>query len=358
MCCRVRQKREKASDLLNITKTAGIYPAVFICPHGHIHGHARIKIKQYKNEGAGAVLGEDLELKNLLEGRKKSKKPDRTFEFLLMQIAVCILALLAAFCIKFAGGDIYNKTRDKYIAMINDPTGVDEVIETVAGVFKLTELFDTSSNISDVSNAKAVNAEPDTSSAPDPGSITAPPSEPASSSAASFGNTSQNNSSALPSGENEADGAIIYDFANIQQQLSAGKTRTNSMTAPTNGTITSRFEYRIHPFTGQYTMHSGLDIAADSGTPIIAAMDGTVKTIAQSSSYGIYLIISHGNGIETLYAHCSKILSKEGAKVSRGEKIALVGSTGQSTGPHCHFEVRVNGARINPEWVLPKSDKA
>jgi len=349
--------------------TAGIFPAVFVCSQGHISGHAGIKVKQYnKTERAGAVLSDDLELKNLLEGRKKNKKPDRTFEFLLTQIAVCILALLAAFCIKFAGGDIYSKTKDKYIGMINDPTGVDEVIETVAGIFNLTESSDTSSNSSDISNAKAVNAEPvqdnpaasdsGTSSPSDSDSIVDMPTEPAASSMKPSANTSRDTSPALPDGENETDNAIIYEFANIQQQLSASKTRANSMTMPTNGSITSRFEYRIHPFTGQYTMHSGLDIAANSGTPIVAAMDGTVKTKAQSASYGIYLIINHGNGIETLYAHCSKILLNEGAKVTRGEKIALVGSTGQSTGPHCHFEVRVNGARINPEWVLPKSTGA
>ena len=115
-------------------------------------------------------------------------------------------------------------------------------------------------------------------------------------------------------------------------------------------TITSPFGYRKDPFTGEVTYHSGTDIAAPAGTPILAAADGTV-TIANGAdpwggSYGYYIKLDHGEGIETLYAHCSAIAVTVGQQVRQGEVIGYVGSTGNSTGNHLHFEVWVNGQRV------------
>ena len=112
--------------------------------------------------------------------------------------------------------------------------------------------------------------------------------------------------------------------------------------------ITSGFGTRIHPITGSTHIHGGTDIAAPYGTPIVSANDGVVIYAGYHYSYGNYVIVDHGGGIATLYGHCSKLLVGKGQAVSRGEQVALVGSTGESTGNHLHYEVRVNGIRKDP----------
>ena len=118
---------------------------------------------------------------------------------------------------------------------------------------------------------------------------------------------------------------------------------------PVTGTISSRYgvSSKIRVST-----HTGLDIAATTGTPIKVVADGTVAFAAYSGSYGYLVKVDHGNGVETWYGHTSKILVKEGQEVKAGDTIALVGSTGNSTGPHLHFEVRINGEHVNPQKYL------
>lgn len=120
-------------------------------------------------------------------------------------------------------------------------------------------------------------------------------------------------------------------------------------TLPVTGTISSRYgvSSKIRVST-----HTGLDIAATTGTPIKVVADGTVTFAAYSGSYGYLVKVDHGNGVETWYGHTSKMLVKEGQAVKAGNTIALVGSTGNSTGPHLHFEVRINGEHVNPQKYL------
>ena len=117
---------------------------------------------------------------------------------------------------------------------------------------------------------------------------------------------------------------------------------TGSFTRPVYGTVTSRYGYRSRGY------HTGIDIATSSGTAIVAADGGTVSSAGWSGGYGYLVVINHGNGYQTYYAHCSKLLVSKGQKVSKGQTIARVGSTGNSTGPHLHFEVRKNGSIVNP----------
>ena len=121
---------------------------------------------------------------------------------------------------------------------------------------------------------------------------------------------------------------------------------------PVAGTITSPFGHRIDPLTGEVSSHTGTDIACAEGTPILAAADGIV-TVANGldswgGSYGYYIQIDHGTGLETLYAHCSSICVAIGQQVQAGQVIGYVGHTGRATGSHLHFEVRANGNRVNP----------
>ena len=128
-------------------------------------------------------------------------------------------------------------------------------------------------------------------------------------------------------------------------------TYTSGMIWPCPGykTLTSYFGRRFHPVLKIYRSHNGIDVAAPSGANIIAAASGEVITSEYSSSYGNYVVINHGSGVTTLYAHMSARKVSKGAKVSQGQTIGLVGSTGISTGPHLHFEVSVNGTRQDPQ---------
>lgn len=117
---------------------------------------------------------------------------------------------------------------------------------------------------------------------------------------------------------------------------------------PSSSYITSPFGNRVHPISGRYSFHTGVDIGASSGSAIIAANDGKVILAGWNGGYGKCVIVDHGGGITTLYAHCSSINVSYGQHVSRGQTIARVGTTGNSTGPHLHFEVRLNGAYKNP----------
>lgn len=117
---------------------------------------------------------------------------------------------------------------------------------------------------------------------------------------------------------------------------------------PARGWFTSRFGYRVDPFTGRMDMHYGLDIAAPPGTPIIAPADGVVSYVGFESGYGKIVTIDHGYGVRTRYAHNSQIYVDLGQNVRRRDVIAAVGSTGRSTGPHLHYEVRVNDIPVDP----------
>ena len=112
--------------------------------------------------------------------------------------------------------------------------------------------------------------------------------------------------------------------------------------------ITSKFAMRVHPITGQYKLHTGVDIGAPEGANFVAANDGIVVKAELNAAYGNMVIIDHGGGISTLYAHGSEILVEVGQSVKRGDSILKVGSTGYSTGPHAHFEVRINGVATDP----------
>lgn len=124
------------------------------------------------------------------------------------------------------------------------------------------------------------------------------------------------------------------------------------MAFPSNGRISSPFGFRTHPKLGYRRMHAGMDFAASYGSTIRAADSGTVIFAGWYGGYGNAVIINHGKGITTLYAHSSKLYVSEGESVKRGQAIAAIGSTGLSTGPHLHFEVRKNGTPVNPANYL------
>ena len=125
---------------------------------------------------------------------------------------------------------------------------------------------------------------------------------------------------------------------------------------PGHTQITSHFGMRVHPITGAYKLHTGMDVSAPIGASFVAAANGIVTKATYNTAYGNMVIIDHGGGVQTLYAHGSEIIAQIGQTVAAGDEILKVGSTGYSTGPHAHFEIRVNGQTIDPEKFLVQSE--
>lgn len=140
----------------------------------------------------------------------------------------------------------------------------------------------------------------------------------------------------------------VFDDINNGNGGGSGNSQGETFLRPTNGRVSSEYGKRIHPITGAAGFHTGIDLASSSGTPIKSSKSGTVVFSGWQNGYGNTVIVDHGGGYQTLYAHCSSLKVSKGQKVTRGETIALVGSTGNSTGPHLHFEVRKDGKHQNP----------
>jgi len=140
----------------------------------------------------------------------------------------------------------------------------------------------------------------------------------------------------------------------LKQELLARRARLEVTPSiwPTSGDVTSRFGWRSSPWGGSGDWHPGIDIANSSGTPIVATAGGEVVQSEWYGGYGNVVQISHGNGLTTVYGHNSQTLVHVGQVVQKGEMIAYMGSTGYSTGPHVHYEVRMNGTAVNPESFL------
>jgi len=152
--------------------------------------------------------------------------------------------------------------------------------------------------------------------------------------------------------EATAEGNNLRELEGLLQNKRVQLTHTPSIW-PTRGWFTSGFGYRISPFTGLRQMHEGVDISNRIGTPVIAPADGLVTNIGREWGFGKILVISHGFGFTTRYGHLDRINAKIGQRVKRGQKVAEMGSTGRSTGPHLHYEVRMNGVPVNPmKYVL------
>ena len=163
--------------------------------------------------------------------------------------------------------------------------------------------------------------------------------------------------------EDAAAAEIQAEIAKKQKELEEQRKQNNITISSESGylwplpgyyRLSSLFGYRIHPITGQAHSHTGIDIPAAGGTPILASKSGQVVTSTYHYSYGNYVVIDHGNGNSTLYAHMSSRAVSEGQMVTQGQVIGYVGTTGSSTGNHLHFEVRDNYTRVDPEAKFPE----
>jgi murein DD-endopeptidase MepM/ murein hydrolase activator NlpD len=137
-----------------------------------------------------------------------------------------------------------------------------------------------------------------------------------------------------------------------QQNLLASTPAIRPLSSNVKSWVTSRFGYRKSPFTGRRELHKGIDIASRKGTSILATADGVIAFAGKKGLLGKTIVIDHGHGMKTRYGHNHELLKKRGDRVKRGEPIALMGSTGRSTGPHTHYEVHLNGIPVNPEKYM------
>lgn len=132
--------------------------------------------------------------------------------------------------------------------------------------------------------------------------------------------------------------------------------KNENIVTPLHGRITSRYGYRTNPISGKYGLHTGVDIAANEGTDIVAAYNGVIKETGYGEKKGNFVLMEHSDGTQTLYCHCSEVLVTEGSVIRAGEVIALVGNTGWSTGPHLHFEIHIKGSAVDPLDYLEEDD--
>lgn len=238
------------------------------------------------------------ELKEANEIPKKKK--DRFLSFIICQIAICFFIIVFSFVLKVVGGDTFEYATDMFNEYFNKPINVNQVLNAAQTrqVLAIQSTVYSSKNI----NLKTKSASK-------------------------------------------------TNLDTATQEATSKTSDFNSMCIPVSGKVTSKFSYRIHPISGEYLFHSGIDIGADYGDDIKSALDGEVSETDTEglTGYGKYIVVSHSSGASTLYGHCSEIIAKVGDKVKKGEVIAKVGSTGVSTGPHLHFEVRVNGVKLDPQ---------
>lgn len=150
----------------------------------------------------------------------------------------------------------------------------------------------------------------------------------------------------------EAPGAQSFTSALDAASTAPAQQQGGAMVWPVAGAVTSEFGERRNPMGAGEDFHPGVDIAADTGTPIAAAAAGRVIAAGPDGGYGNLIVVDNGNGVTTRYGHCSQIFARVGESVSTGETIGAVGSTGHSTGPHLHFEVRVDDKPVDPRPFL------
>lgn len=227
--------------------------------------------------------------------KKVKKQKDRFLTFLSGQIFFCTVAVIFVLVISAIGGEIYDYSKSVFDECFNKPINVNQVLTA-----SQTKAVLQAQNLTQSKTEKKANS-------------------------------------------------LTNDKINT---VLSSVNANNSMCMPVDGSVTSEYSYRIHPVTGDYKLHSGIDIGANTGDNIYSVLDGVVSEVDKKckTTYGKYIVVKHSTGTSTLYGHCSKIIAKTGQTVKKGQIIAKVGSTGNSTGPHLHFEIKVNGEKLNPRW--------
>jgi len=296
--------------------------------------------------------------------RRKKEKDDGLFSVTLCQIIFTVIAVLSLLVLSKSGGTAAQNIKDDFNLLMSNSF----LKEDFSSTFKsIKDYFDSPAELSvfKLFSKNKENEETTESTAEQEKSTTAPEEETAKESEAETTEpketepeeeTKPKASTAEKTQEKVTVKKTALSVKSSEKQSSktdavstAALPQTKEeIVSPVSGWYSSYYGYRTNPITGNNTLHTGLDIAAAQGSKIKAAYSGTVRKVGEDSRSGKYLYLTHSDGSETLYCHCSKILAEEGAVIRQGETIALVGSTGWSTGPHLHFEIHKNGERLDP----------
>lgn len=235
------------------------------------------------------------------------KKKNSTNSVMIVQLVVCIFAVVSVFLIGRLSPQTFEFIRDEYNRIMSVDMDAKEIASSAKKVIERAEATDEGQTAEESTERKNVNTV-----------------------------------------KSAADGEVMAVMSLFKSD--------EEITVPVHGEITSEYGNRTNPVSGEYLMHSGVDIAASQGTEIRAAYSGIVSEVGSNSVGGNYISLVHKDGSETLYCHCSKIIAEKGDVIRAGETIALVGSTGRSTGPHLHFEITVDGKTENPLLYLPNEN--
>lgn len=300
---------------------------------------------------------------------------------LLAQVGVCAVLVLAAFLFKLSGNGAFFELQEQYMDAMSKQVTFEEAwaqVEEMADRYAVLAFFVEPIH----SIQEAFSFQPPQGGSSAPSDVSGPDGTSGTSSGASSAPSNSSPSQAPASSASSGDDGEVSapgELSPTSAHLGAGgediltglfgngaklppeKTSFAPyfLTAPLSpplqtATITSTFDYRTHPITGEEGFHTGVDLATAEGTPIASVLPGIVAKQGYNDKSGNFVIVSHGSGVETLYAHCSKITAADGAYVRAGETIALVGSTGDSTGPHLHLELAIDGVKMDPLYALSR----
>lgn len=296
---------------------------------------------------------------------KQKEKKDYFTSVTLVQTVLCTALAVIVIIISKAGGTAADKLKTDFTNLMNwslENTDSESVIESVKQFFANSEsllpAFSPVTPPEDTSESEMQSDESETADAndsePDQTESTEESEKFKEENITQSAETTQiGEAETIQLNTKDAGGEDIKLYKAADNASFSPVSTTCAIVRPVDSTnYTSYFGYRINPITNEKSFHTGLDIAAPLGTKIRAAYAGTVRKVGEDDHSGKYIFISHEDGFETFYCHCSEILADEGAVLRQGESIALVGSTGWSTGPHLHFEIRKGGQRLNPLWVL------
>ncbi|MBQ2904753.1 MAG: M23 family metallopeptidase [Clostridia bacterium] len=268
---------------------------------------------------------------------KKKTKTDYLIRLILLQGLLCILIVSGVFLVSKVSPTAYAKMREDYLGIMQRDMSAGEMLgqlkDTADYVFSPSETAEPamSGNVATESSADDIVLD-------------------------SFEVTSDETGEKVAVGEIIGSGSGGGDLESREAvkgtSFAPYYVSVDPVIPVKNARITSRFGYRTNPVSGNYGFHTGLDLAAAEGTPVAASFYGRVSETGESDVWGKYVLMEHSDGFETYYCHLSEIFVSEDAVIRQGETVGLVGSTGWSTGPHLHFEVRINGVRVDPERLL------
>lgn len=269
----------------------------------------------------------------------KNKK-DYVIRSILFQTLFCILLFGLLFFLKSNNSNLFKSVENEFSEKLSENISKKEA----ESVFKAISEGVTSDNDNDINQSSTTEAgEKQKNDVPD--------------------DLLENETEFIPFDEPtlsamvEATGGKDIQISSLQEIPSNVSVNTYTLSEKmvnpvNNGKITSVFGSRIHPISNELTFHAGIDIAADKGTPIYAGFDGKVVVAEYDEWNGNYIKLAHENSVMTVYCHCERLNVKEGDIIRAGEVIGYVGSTGSSTGPHLHFELRIDNVSYNPQTAL------